>query len=132
MLLLYLWSGSGGSDTVVTRVIRTRSKGTVPGKRADHIITNEAAKQTKLSDNAYCCKSRIPPRIITNEAAKQTKLSDNVCVPISSELPSKETLQSGCCLSTLPRNFKNRVLSSVILFFKLCKQESCGTYVLHT
>ena len=91
---------------MVTRVIRTRSKGTVPGKRADDIITNEAAKQTKLSDN--------------------------VCVPISSELPSKETLQSGCCLSTLPRNFKNRVLSSVILFFKLCKQESCGTYVLHT
>ena len=39
----------------------TYKKGTVTGKRADHIIINEAAKQTKLSDNAYCCKSRIPP-----------------------------------------------------------------------
>ena len=38
-----------------------RSKGTVPGKRADHIIVNEAAKQTKLSDNAYFSKYFIPP-----------------------------------------------------------------------
>ena len=67
-----------------TCMIRTGSTGTVPGKRAD-IIINEAAKQTVLSDNAYCCKFRIPP-------------STYVCVPISSESPSKETPWLVICL----------------------------------
>ena len=75
-------------------MICTRGKGTVPGKRADHIKINEAAKQTKLSVNAYRCKSRTPPSTYS------------VCVQTSSELPSKET---GCYLSILPRILHNRV-----------------------
>ena len=66
LLLLYLWYENswwqwqwrGGR---CTRMICTRSKGTVPGKRPDHIIINQAAKPTKLPNNTYWCKSHTPP-----------------------------------------------------------------------
>ena len=86
-----------------TCMIRTRNKKTVPGERAD-IVINEAAKQTELLDNAYCCKSRIPP-------------STYVCIPMSSELPSKETLAAICIL---PRISKNR---TCLMYHAACKVE---------
>ena len=37
------------------------SKCTAPGARPNHIMINEAAKRTQLSNNVYCCKSGISP-----------------------------------------------------------------------
>ena len=99
LLLLYLWSGSRGSDAVIAVHVWYVQEVRVPYMVSARIIINEAAKQAKLSDNAYWCN--IPP-------------STYVCV-YRYWASCHQRRHPGCYLFIFPRIFENRVSSIILL-----------------
>ena len=96
-------------------MIRTRRKGTVPGNRPDHIITNEAAKLTKFSNNAYCCNSRILPSTCVHRDQASCHPRRHCCYPST---------------RIAPHFYELIILLRSSSSF--CKEKSCCTYVLYT
>ena len=119
MLLLHLWSDSRRSDdTVIVVHVLYVQEVMVPHLGSARTTSKSTKQRSKQSYR------------IMHTAVNPVYHLLRMCVPISSELPSKETLLL-LSVSIAPHFSESIIEYSPVTKFKICKQKTRCTYVLH-